>query len=89
MLAGSPCLLQGNVRVALTIAGSTLPSTAVKFPAARSATTWSALEANGAGDGGEVPAALLLQAGKKHITASDPDAAAQRLMAHALPHPGR
>ena len=56
---------------------------------ARSGATWSALEANGAGDGGEVPATLLLQAGKKHITASDPNAAARRLMAHALLHPGR
>jgi hypothetical protein len=64
----------------MIIAGSSLPSTAVKFPAARSATTWSAWEANGPGDAGEVPA--LLQAAKKHTTASDPSAAAQRFMAY-------
>lgn len=53
------------------IAGSNLLSTAVKFPAARSATAWAAWEANGPGDVGEVPA-LLLQAVRKHATASVP-----------------
>jgi len=79
---------RGTVRAALIIAGSNLASTAVKFPAARSATTWSAREANGPGDAGEIPATPLLQAVRKHTTASDPSAAAQRFTAHPVPPPG-
>jgi len=78
----------GAARAAFIIAGSNLPSTAVNFPAARSAATWSARTANEAGGVGELPATLLLllpQAGKKHTTASDPSAAIQRFMAQALP----
>src|SRR5215471_21139127 len=63
----------GAARAAFIIAGSNLPSTAVNFPAARSAATWSARTANEAGGVGELPATLLLllpQAGKKHTTAA-------------------
>ena len=67
----------GTAWLACIIAGSNLLSTAVKFPAARSATAWAAWEANGPGDVGEVPAPLL-QAARKHATANDPSAAAQR-----------
>jgi len=66
------------------IVWSNLDSTAVKFPAARSATTWSAWEANGPGRVGE----LLLQADMKATMASDPSTAAQRIMAHAVAHLG-
>src|SRR5208282_31596 len=50
----------------MIIAGSSLPSTAVKFPAARSATTWSAWEANGPGDAGEVSALLQRRQAEQH-----------------------
>jgi hypothetical protein len=72
---------RGSVRVAFIIAGSSLPSTAVNFPAARSAMTWPAWDANGPADAGEVPAPPLPQAARKHTTASGPSAAAQPFMA--------
>jgi hypothetical protein len=88
ILAGGPGLRQGQGPsgfhhrwVELALHGRELPSRQVSHDLARR-------EANGPRDGGEVPAPPLLQAARKHTTASDPSAAAQRFMAHPVPHPG-